>query len=145
VDTEWLKVLGGLLAVVAAALNLLNALHSRTKSADEKPAVTRHTLDWLSISLTVAGLLVSILSGSYLLGTLFFTVNAALLCYAFLRNPAPPRRVDILAIGLLCAIFVSSWLFYGLGLLIDKIIDLEVRTVDVLKSQTTKPPPSDGM
>jgi len=66
----------------------------------------RRTLEWLSLALNITGGLVMALTKAYFLAATFFVVAFVIQVSLFLRDPAPPRRIDVVIFSLTASVVV---------------------------------------
>lgn len=143
-DTEALKsffpVLGGVLALAGGVFTFVSGRLRDADGADARAVVVRRTWEWLASGLSVGAMFVAIATNLYAVSATLFTVAFVIQAYMFLDNPSPPRRIDVLTFGLLCATFVTTLLMAATFPLLQRIIDLQGRIVEVQQELVRRAP-----
>ena len=143
-DSEVLKsffpVLGGILALAGGVFTFVSGRLRDADGADARAVVIRRTWEWLASGLSVAALLVAIATNLYAVSAMLFTAAFVIQAYMFLDNPSPPRRIDVLTFGLLCATFVTTLSMAATFPLLQRIVDLQQRIVEVQQDLVRKAP-----
>jgi len=134
-DTDSLKalfpILGGILALAGGVFTFVSGRLRDAEGADAKAVVARRTLEWLSSGLSYFALLVAILTKLYIVVVVLFVIVFVLQAYMFVQNPSPPRRVDVLTFGMLCATFVTSIALVAMLYLFERVIYVQGQMVEI--------------
>ena len=124
-------------------LTLHSFVSGRLRDADgtdAKAVVIRRTWEWLASGLSVAALLVIVVTSLYVVAVALFVAAFVIQAYMFLDNPSPPRRIDVLTFGLLCATFVTTLSMAATFSLFERLISLQQGIVEVQQELVRKAP-----
>jgi hypothetical protein len=130
----WLPVIGGLLTLAGGLFAFVNGRLGEAKTEEAKARVIRLALEWISISISIAALLLALFV-HFLAAVPLYLVVLTLESFKFLRRTSPLERMEVLSVGFLCALFVSLLVTGAFTYVIDRIVSLEAESVRTVGKQ----------
>ncbi len=125
----FLPLLAGTFALVGGALTFINGRLKDAEGRSEKERVIYYTLMWISVGLTVFGVIAGAVLSSLAVTVVFYCLGFAFFVAMFLRTPGPMQRIEVVICSLSCSI-VAIFIAVAVPMhFIDRIIGILERMV----------------